>query len=146
MSISSPSSSRASGRGRLTAARACARARTSGSRVSSSPSQLNAGRTPASSGARWRRIAGAAQAVVVRGAGELDELELLLHLVALVLTEQVAAELREPGDADAARQATLEAVSVLDKAAEKGVLHKNNAARRKSRLMRRLAALQKKND
>jgi len=47
-------------------------------------------------------------------------------------------------DAEAARQATLEAVSVLDKAAEKGVLHKNNAARRKSRLMRRLAALEKK--
>jgi small subunit ribosomal protein S20 len=51
-----------------------------------------------------------------------------------------------PGsDSDAARQAALEAVSVLDKAAEKGVLHKNNAARRKSRLMRRLAALEKKN-
>ena len=48
-------------------------------------------------------------------------------------------------EAEAARQATLEAVSTLDKAAEKGVLHKNNAARRKSRLMRRLAALEKKN-
>ena len=42
-----------------------------------------------------------------------------------------------------ARQATLQAVKALDKAAEKGVLHKNNAARRKSRLMRRLAALEK---
>jgi small subunit ribosomal protein S20 len=31
------------------------------------------------------------------------------------------------------------AVSALDKAASKGVLHKNNAARRKSRLMKRLA-------
>lgn len=29
-----------------------------------------------------------------------------------------------------------EAISTLDKAAEKGVIHKNNAARRKSRLMR----------
>ena len=48
-------------------------------------------------------------------------------------------------DAGVARQAALEAVSVLDKAAERGVLHKNNAARRKSRLMRRLAALEKKN-
>jgi len=48
-------------------------------------------------------------------------------------------------DAGAAREAALEAVSLLDKAAEKGVLHKNNAARRKSRLMRRLAALEKKN-
>ena len=42
-----------------------------------------------------------------------------------------------------ARTATLEAVSALDKAAEKGVLHKNNAARRKSRLMRQLAKLEK---
>jgi small subunit ribosomal protein S20 len=29
----------------------------------------------------------------------------------------------------------------LDKAAQKGVIHKNNAARRKSRLMKRLAAV-----
>lgn len=35
-----------------------------------------------------------------------------------------------------------QAISALDKAAEKGVLHKNNAARRKSRLMKRLAATQ----
>ena len=47
-------------------------------------------------------------------------------------------------DAATALQATMEAVSALDKAAEKGVLHKNNAARRKSRLMRRMAALEKK--
>ena len=45
------------------------------------------------------------------------------------------------GDAAASREATLEAISTLDKAVEKGVIHKNNAARRKSRLMRRLAAL-----
>jgi small subunit ribosomal protein S20 len=32
----------------------------------------------------------------------------------------------------------LEAVRQLDRAAEKGILHKNNAARRKSRLMKRL--------
>lgn len=32
------------------------------------------------------------------------------------------------------------AVSALDKAAEKGVIHKNNAARRKSRLMKRMNA------
>ncbi len=31
------------------------------------------------------------------------------------------------------------AISALDKAAEKGILHKNNAARRKSRLMKQLA-------
>jgi small subunit ribosomal protein S20 len=33
----------------------------------------------------------------------------------------------------------------LDKAAEKGIIHKNNAARRKSRLMRHLAQLEKSN-
>jgi small subunit ribosomal protein S20 len=37
----------------------------------------------------------------------------------------------------------LKAISVLDKAAEKGVIHKNNAARRKGRLMKKLAALGK---
>jgi small subunit ribosomal protein S20 len=46
------------------------------------------------------------------------------------------------GDIDDAIKATRLAVSALDKAAEKGVLHKNNAARRKSRLMKRLAKLQ----
>jgi len=46
-------------------------------------------------------------------------------------------------DLQAAQQDTLEAVSALDKAAEKGAIHKNNAARRKSRLMKRLAAMQK---
>jgi small subunit ribosomal protein S20 len=42
------------------------------------------------------------------------------------------------GDLDAARQAAIEAASALDRAAEKGIIHKNNAARRKSRLMRKL--------
>jgi len=49
----------------------------------------------------------------------------------------------ESGELESARQALRLAVSALDKAAEKGVLHKNNVARRKSRLMRRLAALEK---
>lgn len=35
-------------------------------------------------------------------------------------------------------EAVKKAISALDKAAEKGVIHKNNAARRKSRLMKRL--------
>ena len=48
----------------------------------------------------------------------------------------------QAGDLEEARQATIEAIRVLDKAANKGVLHKNNAARRKSRLMKRLAALE----
>lgn len=46
------------------------------------------------------------------------------------------------GGIEEARQATLVAISALDKAAVKGVVHKNNAARRKSRLMKHLAALQ----
>jgi small subunit ribosomal protein S20 len=48
----------------------------------------------------------------------------------------------EEGEPQDARQATMEAVSALDKAAEKGILHKKNASRRKSRLMKRLAALE----
>ena len=39
------------------------------------------------------------------------------------------------------KAAILKALSALDKAAEKGVIHKNNAARRKGRLMKKLAAL-----
>jgi small subunit ribosomal protein S20 len=44
-------------------------------------------------------------------------------------------------DAENATAATLVAISALDKAAQKGVIHKNNAARRKSRLMKKLATL-----
>ena len=49
----------------------------------------------------------------------------------------------ESGDINAAREATMKAVSALDKAAEKGIIHKNNASRRKGRLMKQLAALEK---
>lgn len=49
----------------------------------------------------------------------------------------------ETNNADEARQATLQAISALDKAAEKGIIHKNNASRRKSRLMKKLATLKK---
>ena len=38
------------------------------------------------------------------------------------------------------KETVLTAISALDKAAEKGVIHKNNAARRKGRLMKRLAS------
>jgi small subunit ribosomal protein S20 len=44
-------------------------------------------------------------------------------------------------DAEKAQAATLVAISALDKAAQKGVIHKNNAARRKSRLMKHLATV-----
>ena len=45
------------------------------------------------------------------------------------------------GDVATAESAAAEAVSVLDRVASKGVIHKNNAARRKSRLMAKLHAL-----
>ena len=45
------------------------------------------------------------------------------------------------GDVASAEAATLEAVSVLDRVAGKDVIHKNNAARRKSRLMAKYHAL-----
>jgi small subunit ribosomal protein S20 len=37
------------------------------------------------------------------------------------------------------KEAVLKAISALDKAAEKGVIHKNAAARRKGRLMKKLS-------
>ena len=42
------------------------------------------------------------------------------------------------GEMEAARAAVVAAISSLDNASEKGVLHGNNAARRKSRLMKKL--------
>ena len=38
------------------------------------------------------------------------------------------------------KEAVMKAISALDRAVEKGVIHKNNAARRKSRLMKKLAS------
>ncbi len=49
----------------------------------------------------------------------------------------------ESENPEVAKTAVVEAISQLDRAAEKGVIHKNNAARRKGRLMKRLAALTK---
>jgi len=42
------------------------------------------------------------------------------------------------GELELSRKAVLDAISSLDNAAEKGVIHSNNAARRKSRLMKKL--------
>ncbi|MBN2304106.1 MAG: 30S ribosomal protein S20 [Anaerolineae bacterium] len=53
-----------------------------------------------------------------------------------------ARTLIDGGSLEQAREATLEAVRTLDKAASKGIIHPNNAARRKSRLMKHLAALE----
>jgi small subunit ribosomal protein S20 len=64
---------------------------------------------------RNRVVRGSTRSVVKRARGFLEKNEL--------------------GDAETAVQ---NAVSALDKAASKGVIHKNSAARRKSRLMRQL--------
>lgn len=47
----------------------------------------------------------------------------------------------ESGDAQAANTAFQEAQPVIDKAAGKGLIHKNKAARCKSRLVKRIKAL-----
>jgi small subunit ribosomal protein S20 len=54
-----------------------------------------------------------------------------------------AREALDGENVDTARALTMEAVSQLDHAAGKGVLHRNNASRRKGRLMKALAALEK---
>lgn len=43
----------------------------------------------------------------------------------------------DEGDMEAAQDSLHHAIRALDRAAQKGVIHKNNAARRKSRLMKR---------
>jgi small subunit ribosomal protein S20 len=55
----------------------------------------------------------------------------------LVAKAKVAIEKKTPEEA---KVAVLKAISTLDKSAQKGILHKNNAARRKSRLMKQLSA------
>ncbi len=45
------------------------------------------------------------------------------------------------GDAEAAKQAYAAAVPVIDRIADKGLIHKNKAARHKSRLNARIKAL-----
>ncbi len=45
------------------------------------------------------------------------------------------------GEVETSKVAVAQAIQALDKAAEQGVIHKNNAARRKSRLMKRLNSL-----
>ena len=46
------------------------------------------------------------------------------------------------GQAGNSAQTVLQAISVIDRSAGKGVIHPNQAARRKSRLMKKLNALQ----
>lgn len=49
-----------------------------------------------------------------------------------------ARALIEAGELEEAQSTVKQAMRVLDRAAEKGIIHRNNAARRKSRLMQRL--------
>ena len=46
------------------------------------------------------------------------------------------------GELETGKEAVVAAISSLDKAAEKGIIHPNNAARRKSRLMKKLNEMQ----
>lgn len=48
----------------------------------------------------------------------------------------------ETGETEQAQEAMMVAVKALDKAAAKGVIHKNNAARRKSRLLAQLNSME----
>ena len=48
----------------------------------------------------------------------------------------------ENGEKTSAAEEVQQAVIQLDRAAAKGIIHKNNAARRKSRLMKQLASLE----
>ena len=48
----------------------------------------------------------------------------------------------EEGDKERAVAEVKEAIRKLDRAASKGVIHKNNVARRKSRLMKQLTSLE----
>lgn len=47
------------------------------------------------------------------------------------------------GDLEGSQEAVVAALSSLDRAANKNVIHRNNASRRKSRLMKALAKAQK---
>ena len=61
---------------------------------------------------------------------------------ARTLVKRARAEIADGSDLDAAREATRAAIRDLDMAASRGTIHPNNASRRKSRLMKQLAALE----
>lgn len=51
-------------------------------------------------------------------------------------------KLVEAGDLEGALASSKDAITALDKAAQKGVIHENNAARRKSRLIKSINKLE----
>lgn len=63
----------------------------------------------------------------------------LRSMVRTYLKKVVAAI--EAGDVEAAKKAYSEAVPVLDRVADKGIFHKNKAARHKSRLNAQIKAM-----
>ncbi len=63
----------------------------------------------------------------------------LRSMVRTYLKKVVAAI--EAGDVEAAKAAYAEAIPVVDRIADKGIIHKNKAARHKSRLSARIKAL-----
>ncbi len=76
----------------------------------------------------------------MRSAGRKQERNKALHSLAktnVAKAEKVIAS----GDAAAAKEAVGVAVSTLDRAAERGIIHANNAARRKGRLVKKLNAV-----
>ena len=63
-------------------------------------------------------------------------------LTSLAKTNVVKAEkVISSGDLEAAKKSVTTAVTTLDRAAERGIIHPNNAARRKSRLVKKLNAI-----
>ncbi len=57
-----------------------------------------------------------------------------------------ARELIQSGDHSSSAEAVKQAISELDRAALKGIIHRNNAARRKSRLIAHLSKLEKETE
>lgn len=57
--------------------------------------------------------------------------------------DKKARHLIEEGRLEEAREAVKKAQAALDKAASKGVIHENRAARRKSRLMEQLSEIER---
>ena len=55
-----------------------------------------------------------------------------------------AREAIDSGNKEDAKKAVKVAIGALDKAAVKGIIHRNNAARRKSRLLKKLATIEEK--
>lgn len=53
-------------------------------------------------------------------------------------TKKARQLITEQGKTEESQAAVRQAISALDKAAQKGIIHKNNAARRKARLMKLL--------